>query len=381
MIQKLHKMEEALNQFFIEREDEVHGLSLALLSGANTLLIGPPGTGKTLLVDSWSQLISDTNHFSWLLHRFMTPDELFGPISLEGLKHEKFIRNTEGKLPEATTCFLDEIYKCNAGSLNALLSILNERTFHNDGKTTTTPLMSVVGASNELPEESDNLDALDDRFSLRYYVTPVKEHGSRIRMYNNPSKFEGEYMVSLEEIKTMREAIRTVAVPDSIADVVVGLTESLREEGIVVTDRMFKNSKRLLQAEAYFNERQEVSEEDVEILRHSFWKDEKQQPITYKVILQKVSPDKHKVIELYDDSEDVYTKAMKVTDPKKRSEEGLEAASKLKTAKKEIHAYLVGMKKDGKDIRDLKFMEIQIEEWIEEVFSKLCGVDFGNLAK
>ncbi|MBC8409900.1 MAG: AAA family ATPase [Rhodobacteraceae bacterium] len=377
MVNKLHVMEDALNKFFIEREDEVHGLSLALLSGANTLFIGPPGTGKTLLVNSWAQLINNNTHFSWLLHKFMTPDELFGPISLEGLKNERFVRNTKNKLPEATTCFLDEIYKCNAGSLNALLSVLNERLFHNDGEETRIPLMSVIGASNELPEESDNLDALDDRFSLRYYVRPVKEHGSKIKMYNNADTFSADKMVSLDEITKMRKEVATVEVPDSIADIVVGLISSLRGEGINITDRTFKNSRRLLQAEAYYNGKDTVDEACVELLCHSFWRDEKQQPIAHKIILRKVSPEKQQVIELYEDAEDVFTTAMATKDPKKRSEEGLEAASKLKTAKKEIHEHLSNMKKANKPIKDLLELESQLETWIEEVF-KLCGVDFYN---
>ncbi len=355
-------------------------MSLSLLSGANTLFIGPPGTGKTLLVNSWAKLIKDNTHFSWLLHKFMTPDELFGPISLEGLKDGRFVRNTKGKLPEASTCFLDEIYKCNAGSLNALLSVLNERSFHNDGEVIDIPLLSAIGASNELPEESDNLDALDDRFSLRFYTKPVKEHSSKIKMYNNPDTFENEVIISKEEIIAMRSDVRTVEVPNDIADIVVGLIESLREEGISVTDRTFKNSRLLLQAEAFYSGMEVVDESCIEILRNSFWRDEKEQPITHKVILRKVSPEKHKVMELFEDSEDIYTRAMATKDVKKRSEEGLEAASKLKTAKKEMHDHFINMKKAGKPIKDLVHMEEQVESWIEEIFSKLCGVDFNNLS-
>ncbi|MBC8437070.1 AAA family ATPase [bacterium] len=379
MINKIHKVEKCLNNFFIERKEEIHGLSLSLISGANALFIGPPGTGKTLLVDSWQNLISDNTHFSWLLHKFMTPDELFGPVSLEGLKNERFIRNTKGKLPEATTCFLDEIYKCNAGSLNALLSLLNEKKFYNDGEAIDVPLISAIGASNELPDESDNLDALDDRFSLRYYVQPVREHSSKMKIYNNPDRFEAIPEISIEEIMSLREDCLNVEVPESIADMVVTLIDSLKEEGITITDRTFKASKKLLQAEALFNKRTVVQESDVEVLKNSFWRDEIQQPTVYKTILKKVAPEKHIVLELYENSQDIYETVMKVTDPKLKSSEGLEAVSKLKDAKKDIHNHLAKMKEQGLSLKEVKHMEKQLDKWIMEVFNKQCGVDFGQL--
>ena len=67
-------------------------------------------------------------------------------------------------MPEANLVFLDEIFKANSAILNSLLTLINERLFYNNGTPVQVPLMSVIGASNEYPEEEEGLEALFDRF-------------------------------------------------------------------------------------------------------------------------------------------------------------------------------------------------------------------------
>jgi len=112
--------------------------------------------------------------FQRLFTRFTTPEEIFGPLSLQALEKDLYIRCTQGFLPTATVAFLDEIFKANSAILNSLLTILNERMFDNGaGTRVSCPLKCVIGASNELPD-SEELDALLDRFLLRSYVTSGK---------------------------------------------------------------------------------------------------------------------------------------------------------------------------------------------------------------
>ncbi len=76
----------------------------------------------------------------------------------------------------AQVAFIDEIFKANSAILNTLLTILNERLFDNGNVRSKVPLVTLVGASNELPE-SEELDALYDRFLLRKEVRQVTAAG------------------------------------------------------------------------------------------------------------------------------------------------------------------------------------------------------------
>ena len=135
------------------------------------LLLGPPGTAKSELGRRLSRICQGT-YFERLLTRFSVPEELFGPLSMTALEQDKYVRQTKGYLPEASVAFIDEIFKANSAILNSLLTILNERLFDNGATRTAVPLICLVGASNELPE-SEELDALYDRFLLRYPVSQV----------------------------------------------------------------------------------------------------------------------------------------------------------------------------------------------------------------
>lgn len=75
-------------------------------------------------------------------------------------------------LVQAEVAFIDEVFKANSAILNTLLTILNERLFDNGRERVPVPLVTMVAASNEMPE-SEELDALYDRFLLRCSVKQV----------------------------------------------------------------------------------------------------------------------------------------------------------------------------------------------------------------
>ena len=173
---KITRLLEQLGQGLVEREQTLKLAMLTVLAGENLVLVGPPGTGKSLVARRVAQSLSGdgpASHFEYLLTKFSTPEELFGPLSISALKADRFHRNTAGYLPTVRIAFLDEIFKASSSILNALLTILNERVYHNGTEVQPVPLQSLIAASNELPADQEELAALYDRFLVRVFVDYV----------------------------------------------------------------------------------------------------------------------------------------------------------------------------------------------------------------
>ena len=160
---------------FDERDEAVDLLTLAAVCQEHLLLIGPPGTAKTELVRRFTELI-DAQRFHYLLTRFTEPSELFGPLDLAAFHDRRFHIRTDGMLPTAEIAFLDEVFQGSSAILNTLLTLVNERVFYNGATPQPVPLISLIGASNDLPDDPV-LRAFADRFPLRVQVEPVADDG------------------------------------------------------------------------------------------------------------------------------------------------------------------------------------------------------------
>jgi MoxR-like ATPase len=273
-----------LQKGLLERETEVRLLILAALCGEHLLLLGPPGTAKSELSRRLSAATGG-KYFERLLTRFSVPEELFGPLSMKGLESDEYVRKIDGYLPTAEVAFIDEIFKANSAILNALLTILNERLFDNGNKRFEIPLLCLVGASNELPE-SEELDALYDRFLIRRQVAQVSSGGlgtlarlaagslgdadAALLSSDGANDAVGGPELTMDDFRaTAAAAYKIVEMPETVIDILIDLRNYLQdkcEPPIYVSDRRFMKAVRMLQVAAHADGRTAVSEVDCLLL-------------------------------------------------------------------------------------------------------------------
>lgn len=273
LTERIRELRDTLLTGLVERDDAVRLALLAALAGEHLLLIGPPGTAKSMIARRLHLAFADATYFERLLTRFTVPEELFGPLSIKGLELDRYERLTASYLPSASVAFLDEIFKANSAILNALLTLLNEREFDNGTTRIKTPLIAVVGASNELPQGAE-LDALYDRFLLRLHVGPVSADAFKILLTLNedqPLQVADERRLSVANLSSVRSHAQRVTLPNDVVALLSNLREWCSAEEIPVSDRRWRKIVKLLRISAASNGRDSVSIWDCWLLQHCLW--------------------------------------------------------------------------------------------------------------
>ena len=280
MQDRISNLLKQLNADMHEREQILAITLLGAISGQNTFLYGPPGTAKSLISRRLACAFETSNYFECLMNRFTTPEEIFGPISIQELKENRYIRQVEGYLPTADFAFLDEIWKSSPAILNNLLTIINEHIFKNGNKRIDVPLKSLISASNEVPAENQGLDALYDRFILRLLVPPIQENKNFNQLLNSKASSEKpsispELVIRSKELMQWREQLHNVSLSDDTLLIIKYIRQELADKfeelKVYVSDRRWQRAALLLKASAFCNGRNETNHSDVVLLKYCLW--------------------------------------------------------------------------------------------------------------
>ena len=305
MHKQINQLRADLMAQFPERTNVIDGTLAAILGGEHMLLIGPPGTAKSMLVRAIANAFGG-RYFERLLTKFSTPEELFGPISLKALEQDRFARVTTGKLPEAEFAFVDEIFKSNSAVLNSLLSVVNERVFHNDGAPVSCPLVTLFGASNELPEGKE-LEALFDRFLLRFDVGYLLVASNLRGVLVGPEPTVATKL-TMDDLRRAQTDVAAVKITDETIDALLSIRDACRGEGLGASDRRWKKSLKLVKASAWLAGEDRTCPEDLAILTDSLWREPKERAKVARIVGTLSDPASMQSVEILDAAREIATK-------------------------------------------------------------------------
>ncbi|MFJ3365795.1 AAA family ATPase [Streptomyces anthocyanicus] len=302
---RLRTIIEELCGRFLEREDTVRTLIVAMLARQHSLVLGPPGTAKSELARELTARIEGATFWEILLSKFTAPTRMFGPIDVAALSRGEYRQVFEGRATTADIAFIDEIFKCSTAALNETLGFLNERIYHPEsgGEPIQCPLISAITASNELPSGEDTA-AIYDRLLVRVevdYLADPSNFAALVRSAVADSARPARTTISLAELQdAVTTAVPAVSVPEPIVDAICALRAGLRRKELIASDRRWRQSVALLQASAFLDGRTAVGETDLAVLTHVLWDSPAQRPTVEREVLQMVNPDAKAALDLAD---------------------------------------------------------------------------------
>mgnify|MGYP000127413990 FL=1 len=339
MLERFKQLLGEMNRGIYEKETEISLSLLAALAGESIILLGPPGVAKSMVARQLKTAFRDAQSFEYLMSRFSTPDEIFGPVSIQKLKtSDTYERAMEGYLPTADVVFLDEIWKAGPAIQNTLLTVINEKIFRNGNREMHLPLKLLVAASNELPAKGEGLEALWDRFVIRIESRPIKlEKNFRAMLLDSHADFLGptdftdstdfsgftgglghadfadnadfsDLKITSEEYAEWTERIDKIGVKIEVLDAISAIRKSLRavnvdeaaeRRNIYVSDRRWKNIVRLLRTSAFMQDREEVDICDLLPIYHCLWQGPGERDAIRNIVIRALfSPFADKLVEM-----------------------------------------------------------------------------------
>ena len=339
MIERFKLLLQEMNRGIYEKETEISLSLLAALAGESIILLGPPGVAKSMVARQLKTAFREAQSFEYLMSRFSTPDEIFGPVSIQKLKtSDTYERAVEGYLPTADVVFLDEIWKAGPAIQNTLLTVINEKIFRNGNREMHLPLKLLVAASNELPAKGEGLEALWDRFVIRIESRPIKlEKNFRAMLLESHADFSrstralghadfadnadfsgsmgksgstdfSDLKITAEEYAEWAEKICKIGVKEEVLDAISAIRKSLRavnvdeaaeRRNIYVSDRRWKNIVRLLRTSAFMQDREEVDICDLLPIYHCLWQEPEERDAIRSIVIRALfSPFAEKLVEM-----------------------------------------------------------------------------------
>lgn len=302
MKQRMQSLINEMNKNIYEKDSEISLSLLAAIAGESIILLGPPGVAKSMVARRLKSAFRNARSFEYLMSRFSTPDEIFGPVSISQLKNNDiYERSTDGYLPSSDVVFLDEIWKAGPAIQNSLLTVINEKLFRNGRNEIKLPLKLLVAASNELPARGEGLEALWDRFIIRIESCAIREEANFTLMMmecdDNEDFGDNEIKISNEEYAQWSKDIKQVDISILAMDCIKDIRKALRtvevdgaeeRRDIYISDRRWKKIARLVRTSAFMHDRKSVVTCDLLPMYHCLWQEPDERDAVRRIVIRAI---------------------------------------------------------------------------------------------
>lgn len=300
---KLTAAEARINQALVDRRQEVRLVLQALVLGEHVLIVAPPGTAKSMLANCVGDLLASRT-FRIQLSKTTEPDELLGPMDLEAFREGRFLRRTQGRMPESSVAILDEVFKGSSAVLNTMLSMMQEGTFFDGEKFSPVPLRTCIGTSNEFPDPENGgreLAAMFDRFLFRRVAKEVSgSKAVRELLFGDttPPTWSREEQIHLDELKAARAEADRVAINTDVEEGLLTLLLNLERKGVRPGDRRRRKAVDAVKCHAFLAGRTTAALSDLIALRDVLWADPSQRDIVEEQTVEFADPFAAKLAEI-----------------------------------------------------------------------------------
>lgn len=281
---RIRSLIESLRNGLVERDEALRLALLSALTGESIALLGPAGVGKSLVSRRVMSAFKNARRFEVALDGFTTPDELFGPLSLERIKGGgDGLRETTGYLPEAELIAIENIWNGSRALRDAILPVIADRKFRNGSQVEEVSWRLLVGTADYLPPIEEVSRPFWDRFLLRVEIEPVvtPENFRKVLLTDGAPRLPEELEVTDREWAKWNKEIAAVELTEEVLGLIGRVRQVLidhnrerierNEPPIYVSDRRWHELTKILKGSAYFHGRDRVDPLDCVLLRHGLW--------------------------------------------------------------------------------------------------------------
>ena len=254
--------------------------------------------------------------------------------------------------------------------LNALLTILNERRFHHGSQSVAVPLQSILAASNELPEE-DELGALYDRFLLRFTVGYIGQDHRFARLLRLDDESSSEPVVlTHDDLDQLQHQAGQVEIPDTVIEDIIDIRRTLNTEGVIASDRRYRQALGALKAIAFLQGRDRVALRDLAWLEHILWSDPEQKPKVAQAIAKVATGHEEEARKLLVQAQEITAYARRRwPDFESRNRAIIEAHTKLHTIQQRLATMCDAGAQRQRDTSRLEEMAAQVAAMQENLLA------------